>query len=178
MYETQEALSELCTFLFTQADQFDRIIINTQDENVQYLVANPVNGQFDAFSSDFKEMRVSAVGMMYRVVNVRRMFEILHNHNFGNQTCKLKITVKDDFLPLNDGSLIVHFEQGVPNIQEHDYEVEIFLNIAEFSSLMTGSTTFKTLLRYGLAEISNPEYIDRVNTIFMTEQKPMSTTYF
>jgi predicted acetyltransferase len=178
VYETKEALLKLCTFLHTQADQFERIIVNTQDETFHYLVVNPANGQFEAFSSEQKEMSACAVGMMYRVVNVRRMFETLHKHNFGNQTCKLKITIKDDFLESNNGSLIVHFENGIPTLQEQDYEVEILLNISEFSSFFMGAVSFKTLLRYGLAEISDLEYTDCVNTVFMTEQKPMSTTYF
>jgi len=179
IYENHEALLELCTFLHSQADQFDRIIINTPDEYFHYLVNNPANGEYEAFDSMKNEFSVSAVGLMYRIVDVKRLFQVLDTHNFNNQHCKLKITVIDDFFVPNDQSIILDIKDGNANIYNfEDYEVEIELKISDFSSLIMGAVNFKTLAEYGLARISDKGYVNVVNRIFMTDKKPMCITYF
>jgi predicted acetyltransferase len=57
-------------------------------------------------------------------------------------------------------------------------DVEISLDIAEFSSLITGATTFRTLLAYGLAQISDANYADTVHQLFYTPNKPICHTAF
>lgn len=179
IYENPEVLLELCTFLHSQADQFDRIIVNTPDEYFHYLVDNPSNGEYDAFNSSKNEFSISAVGIMYRILNVRGLFKTLNNHNFNNQSCKLKLNVIDDFFKPNDKSIVVHLEKGVSIICDNDdYEVQITINVSDLSSMIMGAINFKTLLEYGLAKISNDEYIDIVNSIFITDKKPMCITYF
>ena len=62
-----------------------------------------------------------------------------------------------------------------PNVQP---TVEIDLDIAEFSSLITGATTFRQLLAYGLAEISDTTYADTIHQMFYTPDKPICHTAF
>lgn len=179
VYESHEVLLELCTFLHSQEDQFDRIIINTPDEYFHYLANNPANGEYTAFNSIKNEFCVSAIGLMYRVVDVKRLFEVLNNHNFNKQSCKLKLTIIDDFFKSNNGSLVVHFKEGISTICDNeDYETQVTLKVSDFSSMVMGAINFKTLVEYGLAKISDDEYIDIINSIFITDKKPMCITYF
>lgn len=179
IYENHEVLLELCTFLNSQGDQFNRIVINTPDEHFHYLVNNPAGGDYDAFNPSKQEFCVSTVGAMYRVLDVRGLFNTLSNHNFNNQSCRLKLTVIDDFLKYKDESIVVDFKDGRAVIY-HDkgYEVEIKLKICDFSSLVMGAISLKTLVEYGLCEISDAGYMDVVNKIFLTDKKPMCITYF
>lgn len=179
VYDSQDVLLELCTFLHSQADQFDRIIINTPDEYFHYLVNNPANGEYEAFNSIKNEFCVSAIGLMYRVLDVKRLFESLKTHNFNNQSCKLKLTIIDDFFKPNHGSIIVHFKEGMAVVCDNDdYDAEVTLKVSDFSSMVMGSINFKTLVEYGLAKISDIKYTDVVNNIFTTDKKPMCITYF
>lgn len=179
IYENHEVLSELCTFLNSQGDQFDRVIINTPDEYFHYIVNNPANGEYEAKNSIKNEYSALDVGLMYRVLDVKRLFEILSEHNFNGQSCRLKLTIMDDFLKSNDGSIVLSFKDGKVNTcNNEDFEAEIELKIADFSSMVMGAVNFKTLLQYGLAKISDEEYIDTVNRIFMTAKKPMCITQF
>ena len=52
------------------------------------------------------------------------------------------------------------------------------LDVASFSSLITGAVDFKSLYRYGLADISASRYVDTINKLFLTEEKPICTTPF
>lgn len=166
VYETSEALMELCSFLHSQSDQVSQVIFDTQNESLYYLFDEPANG--------------ADTGVMYRVTDVAQLFRELRGHNFGHQTCKLKITIEDDFLPSNDGSTVVYFEGGFASVRELDEDVDttLSLHVSDFSSLLSGAVDFKTLYRFGLAKLSDEKYVQTVHEIFKTEDKPMCTTAF
>jgi len=179
VYETPEALAELLTFLHTQADQVHEIVYNTQDENFHFLPLDPRNGTGNLITSDSHETNLAGVGIMYRVLHVSRAFQALRENDFGGQTCKLKITLKDSFLRENEGSTIIHFQDGKPAVKPRgEHEAEIRMDVAEFSSLLMGVIPFQSLLAYGLAGISKEKYAEAVNRLFLIEAKPVCLSEF
>ncbi len=179
VYEHAEALAELLTFLHTQADQIDQIFFNLHDDSFQHLLFDPRNGTDNPIATLYQESNTQGVGLMYRVVNVRALFERLADRDFGGQTCKLKLTINDSFLPENSGDLVVHFQSGRATVQENgDFDLAIQLEIAEFSSLLMGVVSFTALQRYRLAEISDARAISTVNRLFLAEEKPICMTLF
>jgi len=137
--------------------------------------------QLHDFSMNMFGTMVAAggVGIMYRVVNARALFERLADRDFGGQTCKLKLTVNDSFLPENGGELVVHFHSGHATMHEGgDYDLAIQLDIAEFSALLMGVVSFTALQRYSLAAISDVRAVGTVNRLFLAEEKPICMTLF
>lgn len=177
IYETREALSELLTFLHTQKDQIRYIIINTQDQYFHHLFSDPRNNSEHIIPDVYHESNVSGVGIMYRVIDTEGLFTALRTHNFGNQDCKLRLVVRDSFFKENEGIYTIHFEKGIP-CRGKGYEVEISLDVSDFSSLVMGVVPFKRLYQYGLTEISDSFYVDTITKIFRTEEKPVCTTRF
>jgi hypothetical protein len=103
----------------------------------------------------------------------------LRGYSFNGQNCALKLSVVDSFLPENDRSVVVHFRDGLPSVQSNDdHEVEIRLDIAEFSSLLMGVVPFSTLYLYGLAEISDPAFIPQLDRLFATPTPPVCMSRF
>ncbi|RAP26082.1 hypothetical protein C2W64_02098 [Brevibacillus laterosporus] len=179
VYENAEVLLELCTYLHSQSDQFESIKVDTQDEYFHYLLSNPTRGTSDAFGSLYLETTTTGEGIMYRVTDITGIFQDLRDHNFGDQTCKCKLSVQDDLIESNNASVIIHFTNGFAQIVENeDYEVEIGMNVGEFSSLLMGAIDFKSLVRYGLATLSDCHYENTIQRIFRTDQKPMCFTSF
>ena len=180
VYESTEVMAELMAFLHTQADQVNRIILTVQDNNLHYLLADPRNGNGRMLPGINQETAVTGLGLMMRVLDVARLFAVWQDRDFGGQTCRLNIIVRDSFLPENDGCTVVYFENGRSALQfaSAAYDVEIILDVADFSSLAIGAVSFRQLNRYGLAQISDPAYTDTVNQIFWTEDKPQCMTTF
>ncbi|MEW6411191.1 MAG: GNAT family N-acetyltransferase [Candidatus Zixiibacteriota bacterium] len=180
IYEHPEALLELMTFLRTQADQINRIIFHTNDDDFHYLLKDPRNDSGNLMQPVYHESHISGVGIMFRVLNTRQVFEILGDHDFGGQTVRLKLTATDSFLKENDGSLVIYFSDGKPEIKtkKSPHDVELKLDISDFSSLLMGAVGLKSLVKYGMAEVSGPEYIDLLHKLFATEQKPVCLTSF
>jgi predicted acetyltransferase len=91
----------------------------------------------------------------------------------------VKLNIADSFLPENDGSLLLHFESGKVQVmpENADFDVELSMDIAEFSSLAMGAIDLKSLHKYGLAKLSDATYLDRLNLIFASD-RPICTTSF
>ncbi len=180
IYESPEALLELMTFLNSQFDQISRVIIHTNDDDFHNLLKDPRNDTGNLTEPVYHESHVSGVGIMFRVLNTRELFKILSGHDFGGQTVRLKLTVADTFLKENDGSLVIHFENGKPEIKTKSakHDVELKLDIADFSSLLMGAVGLKSLYNYGLVRISKADYLESLHRLFATEEKPICMTSF
>jgi predicted acetyltransferase len=179
VYESREALSELMTFLHVQADQIRHVIFDTQDEYFHHLLLDPRNDSPELIWQVCHPSNVQAVGIMYRVIDTRGIFDALKERNFGGQTCRVKLTIEDSFVPENAGSTLLYFDDGRLHLPDGGvHEVEVRMDVAEFSSLLVGVVDFTSLYRYGLADVSDPGYVGIVDRIFAARDKPVCTTPF
>jgi predicted acetyltransferase len=120
------------------------------------------------------------LGIMWRVVDVAGLFGVLKTHNFNGVDLKVKVTVRDSFLPENDGSTIVHFTNGRPKVRSAraTWEVELTMDIAEFSSMVLGVIPFERLFHYGLVDLSDDGYLNAVARLFHAAEPPVCTSQF
>lgn len=179
IYETPEALHGLLEFLSTQSDQIHRIIYATQDDAFHHILFDPRNGTDRMFVLLAHEVNIEGVGIMYRVINTKRLVQMLKTHDFNEQTCTITLHIKDDFLKENNGSITVQFRKGKPRIlSSSKSEVEVNIHISDFSSLIMGVIDIKSLYMYGLIDISKPRYVDVLDRLFFSRVKPITTTQF
>jgi len=179
VYNSRDALQGIFGFLNSQSDQIRYVIIHTQDESIYHMLSNPVNGSNHVIPHVYHETNVQGVGIMYRVIDVKNFFRDLKSHNFNHANCLLKLAVHDQFLEENNESFCIHFIDGYANIVEDTKcDVEISMNIAEFSSLIMGVVSFKSLYQYSLADITDISYLEMINQIFSTNEKPICMTGF
>lgn len=180
VYLSSEALLGLMAFLQSQADQINRVVFNIQDSYFHHLLLDPRNGTDVLIPPVSHESNIQGTGIMYRITDTKRVFELLANHDFGGQSLRLKLDIRDSFYPQNAGALVVYFENGRATIQPETalYDTAIGLDIADFSSLLVGSVEFKTLYRYGLATISGVKHVTAVNRVFQAEMPPMCMSLF
>lgn len=174
----REALGALLAFLSSQADQVDRIVLTTADESFHHLLSDPRNEVETIIPSVYHESNVQGVGLMARVLDVPGIFRALAGHDFNGQNLRLRLTVRDSFLPENDGSVVIAFQNGRATLPESgSFDVEMTLDVAEFSSLLMGAVDFQHLYAYNLAEISDPAAVPVVNRLFAAP-KPICLTDF
>jgi len=180
VYETADALFELLTFLHSQADQIETIVLNTHEEDFHLLLHDPRNTGDLLFPTVYQESNTQGVGIMYRVIDVPRLFEVLRNHNFGGQSCGIKLIINDAFLPENAGEWVLEVVNGRAQLHPstHAHDVTLQLDVAEFSSLIAGAVEFNSLARYNLAYLSDSAYTGTIHRLFFAEQKPICLTPF
>jgi predicted acetyltransferase len=182
VYETPEALDGLLSYVRSQADQVRSVVVYTQDASFHYLLDDPRNGSERLLPSVFHESNTQGVGLMYRIIHLRRVFELLAEHDFGGETCALRLSVRDTLLPEENGSLVVRFERGrvrvVDGGETLPVDAEIRVNVAELSSLLMGCVSFRALHRLGLAWVSDPARVDQIDRMLSRRERPICMTAF
>jgi predicted acetyltransferase len=173
----------MMTFLYTQFDQVRHVVYSAPDDDFHFVPADPRNQTDNMLypgGTVFHESGKSGIGVMFRVVDVPGAFANLRDHDFGGQSCRVKLTVRDTFLPENDGSYVIDFKNGavqsVKNSGKADFEIS--LDIADFSSVIMGSVDLLNLYRYGRVELSDDRYLDAAGRLFYVREKPRCTTQF
>jgi predicted acetyltransferase len=177
IYETPAALRGLLAFLHTQDDQIRQVIFNLLDDDFHYLLHDPRSSD-RLLPPVYHESNVQGVGLMYRVIHLERLFGALREHDFGGQSCRLRLTVRDSLLPENEGSVLLVVENGRLRLGDGEPEVAVTLDVADFSSLIVGAVSFAHLYRYGLADISDAAWVDKVDRLFAVRQKPVCLASF
>ncbi len=178
VYENSAALSELCAFLQTQSDQINRVVLHSQDAYLHHLLKDPRNtsGNFTTMSH---EINAQGIGLMYRLTDLSSFFRVLADHSFGDQTCTVRFTLADSFLPEMAGSTTVRFVEGRPEVDTNAaHDVEIRLDCTHAVELLMGVIPFKFLDRYGLVETSDRGYIETLQRMFAVDEPPICMTYF
>lgn len=179
VYETPEALLELSTFLNSQADQVSRIEWNTQDENIRFLVKDARNGSSDLIPSVYHPSSLSGIGLMYRIIDVKSFIQQLNHRRFYGPDFRCKLTVKDSFFPDNQGGYVLQLKQGsLEIVEDEDFEVEVKIDISELSSLLMGVVSLKELYMYSKVEISDSTYLNKLENIFISMDRPICMTTF
>ena len=182
VYETPEALQGLTAYLRSQADQVRRVVFYTFDESFFYALSDPRNGTDHLLPPVNHESNVQGVGLMYRIINLRRFFELLAEHDFGGETLTLGLAVRDSFMPEENGLTMIRFERGRARALEPTAgaapDVTVEIGIAELSSLLMGCAPFGGLYQLGLARISDAERVEQVERVFRASRKPICLTPF
>lgn len=179
IYDDPEVLSQLLTFLHTQLDQVRRIVFDIHDSEFHHLLADPRNDSGNLIPFAYHETNTQGMGLMYRILDLPNMFAAVKNHNFGDQTVKLGIEISDSFLPDNQGFVMIEFVGGL-GVSAPDAvpDATISLDIADFSSLLMGTVSFRSQYLNGIAEISDPNYVPVVNELFRADRQPVCMTQF
>lgn len=179
VYLNRQVISEFCTFLHSQDDQINRIILDTQDEYLHYLFSDARNDSNHIIPSVYHETGTVGTGIMYRVLDIEGIFKDLEKHNFNGVNGSLTFRITDTFFPQNNGDVTVSFQEGVATVvNDGNGEVEVEMDISDFSSLIMGSVTFERLYTYGLAKISDEKYVEMVHRMFLSDQKPVCMSLF
>ena len=179
IYESSDALLGMLSFLHAQLDQVNRVVLCTPDNDFYFMLNDVTNGSGNMFPSVNHESHISGVGIMYRVLSVRRLFEALADHDFGGVNMRLKLTIEDSLWPKNAGEYCLEFVDGRASIVESaEVDCEVGMDIAEFSSMVLGAVGFKSLLTYRLATISDDGLANDVDRAFACAEKPLCLTGF
>lgn len=180
IYETPKALQQLLGFLAVQLDQFRTIRLLTYDQNFYMLLRDPRLPNQRQPRPVYHESHTGMLGLMYRVIDVERFFEATSGRNFNRVSMNVGFNVRDSFLRANSGRRVVEFSRGRAILRGKGKKVDldISLDIGDFSGLIVGACDFRSLWEYGLIEVSDRAYVDRLEKLFEVKRAPVCVTPF
>lgn len=178
IYNTPGALAELSTFLHTQSDQVYRVILYTPEPDFFHLLGDArFQGEAVHPPVNHETLRGS-IGIMYRVVDIPKLFELLAPADFNGVDATVEFNVADSFLPENAGRFTVAFKNGRPQLTGSAADIAVSLDIADFSSLIMGGVDFSSLCRYGRVKISSESAVGTISRLFRVDHPPYCTMSF
>ena len=184
IYETPAALAALLAFLHSQADQFATIIHSTQAEGFHHLPSDPRDDSGNIlFPPAYHQTNTQGLGVMYRVIDTPGVFALLRDHDFGGQSCVVRLTIADSFLPANAGTLTFRFTAGRAAIVADEGAdaagaIDLALDVSDFSSLLIGAARLRDLYTYGRATVADPAHVATLDRLFRADAPPICTTGF
>jgi predicted acetyltransferase len=179
VYDDAASLAALLGFLRKQADQVDRIIYETQDDSFHQLLNDPRDGSGKLLAGLWHEVNTQGLGIMYRVIDTRRLYAVLGGHDFGGVSGRFGFQLTDTFLPENGGRFVVAVDNG--RAEYHDdgaADVEVALDVSDFSSLVVGAADFRRLHAYGRVIVSDEQWIGALSRLFHADAPPWCMTHF
>ncbi|HIH89042.1 TPA: GNAT family N-acetyltransferase [Candidatus Bathyarchaeota archaeon] len=178
VYENPEAFRAIVAFLGSQLDQVDRIVFETHDDDLHFLPSDPRDGEQAMFYTCWEANR-QAVGIMYRVLDTRRLFEALSGHDFNGESMRLRLTLRDNFFPENDSSTLIQFKGGEAKVLDRGrHDAEVKMGVEWFSSLIMGVVDFRPLHTYGQAHVTDASYVATLDRLFHSHEKPVTMEEF
>lgn len=178
IYDDAAALMALLGFLRKQADQVGRIIYETQDETFHYVLNDPRDGSGNLLAGLWHQTNTQGLGIMYRAIDMTRLLAVLGDHDFGGITLRLRLNLTDSFLPENAGSYLIDVSNGRATLDNGAADVELGMDIADFSSLVVGAVGFERLYAYGRVTLSDAGMADMVSRLFAARVRPWCLTHF
>lgn len=179
IYDDPRALAALLGFLRVQADQVDRVVYETQDDRFHHILADPRDGSGNLLAGLWHQTNTQGTGIMYRVIEVGRLFEVLGERDFGEVTAAVRLDLTDTFLPENGGSYRLVVDDGQARLEPGEAaDVVVSMDISDFSSLVLGAIDFGRLHAYGRATLSNDSFVPLLSRLFHAETPPWCLTSF
>ncbi len=176
-WDSPDSLNALCHFLNTQADQIERIVYATQNNDFYRLLRDVRSSTYNMIPSVYHESNTAGSGIMYRITNFRRFLSTTQARDFNGMDIQLTIELRDSFRPHNQGSHHITFNQGRALVTPSGGGIVISLDIAELSALLMGAVSFVQLYQLGLVE-TDSQNVAVLDELFRTRQEPRCVTAF
>jgi predicted acetyltransferase len=145
---------------------------------LHYLLKDPRNDSSQLIPPVFHETNTQGVGLMYRIINSKKLFIALGDHDYGGESCSIKFDITDSFYPDNAGDFVVHFIKGLVRTDGESFDVTIGMDISDLSSMVMGAVSFKKLYQYNRVQISDIAYVEKLARLFRGEEPPVCLTFF
>lgn len=181
LFDSPKAFKQLMAFVKSQSDQVRYVIINTQDEGFVNTVTDPRNHMERLLHPVYQEICRTGLGIMYRICHMEKFFADIAACRFGDLNIKLKVNLSDSFVPQNNRPFLLEFSSGLCKLAvaaNGEADAELTIDIAEFSSLIMGCVNLTSLVKFGLATLTNHKYLAALSQAFATNEKPLCLTYF
>ena len=172
----------LLGFLRLQADLAQTVVIRTGEEDFYHNLddAQDVSGNYVNFG--FLQTNISAVGTMYKIPDIQRFITATDYRRFPADELAVTFVCQDE-LHHCEKTFGIRFEKSssfesrwslLPaNAQT---QTAVRCRLSDLSSLLLGSCHLAPLVRMGSMELSDPNYLDRLDRLFHCRQKPWTNT--
>jgi predicted acetyltransferase len=176
------AFVDISSWIHSQQDQVDRVVIRTHDESFMYQLEDPRNDSNCMIPSVYHEVAQVGSGLMYRLISVE---EFVKQSNFSSlirpkEVVTINIYVMDTFSPQQQGGYALTFNGDSwesERIIILPASADLTISIDDLSSWWMGCVSLEKLSQYGKVGVSD-WYARELDCLFKPQTKPVCLTSF
>jgi len=148
------AYKEFSTFLHSQKDQVDRIIIDSHDFDFIHLLNDPRDGSENILPVVAHQFATDNTAMMYRILDARGFIEKIAEKSKTNKDFAFTLKIKDTFVSDEQISMnIISYKNSVKVSDGKNLPLIIEIDILNFASWLMGVIGLRKLYSYGLIDV-------------------------
>ncbi|HOO33244.1 MAG TPA: GNAT family N-acetyltransferase [Thermotogota bacterium] len=168
-----EGTKAILGFLRNQADQFDNVVLYTQDETFYHLFDNPGDVRRSILPHANHSFATASTGLMFRVLNPKDFVAAYSQmREIKGEAITCTFEIDEPFLDLNETTLNLKITEEDFCLSESESDLTVKLSMAEFSAMIFGSVSLESLARYGLATYSDYKLMKKCSAFLMNCEKP------
>ncbi|WP_339254482.1 GNAT family N-acetyltransferase [Sporosarcina sp. FSL W8-0480] len=176
------AFMDMCTWIHSQQDQVDRVIVRTHDESLVYQLDDPRNDSNRLIPSVYHEIGTVGTGIMYRISSIESFVEQINFNSLDRpeNPTTISLYVHDSFMPQQNGSYQLTFSEGSWSIVKSSNapdEVDLSIAIPDLSSYWMGCVSLEKLVQHGKVKVNNWSAM-QLDRWFLPTNKPVCLTSF
>lgn len=176
-YKSSAGLKSALHFINTQSDQVRYVYIYNQDSSFYYNMSDIRHRDLKVLQEPgYHFISEMGMGIMYKSVD--------HTSLLLKKECQLdklaiKFNIEDSFAKPHSKSFIIEWKNKKAFISQNaHFDIELTMNVSDFSSWLMNSIDLTTLHRYGLLECNHAEELTSLDRAFYYGQKPVCNTRF
>lgn len=152
------AYKEFSTFLHSQKDQVDRIIIDSHDFDFIHLLNDPRDASENILPVVAHQFATDNTAMMYRILEPKMFIEDILKIKKPEGRFDFTLKIKDTFIKKNNISLNIHISKNKSVVSMGKLsDFVIGIDILNLASWLMGVIDLRKLYSYGLIELDSKE---------------------
>lgn len=177
LFTTPEGLAAALSFLSSQTDQVREISFSTLQKDLFFRFDDIRHNDLKVIREPgFHHIHDTGMGLMYRSLHP---VELLKGRPCSLDNMRIRFQLTDTFLDVTGQEFIILWKQGRAALSTgKKYDLELSMNVAEFSAWIFNAIDLTTLYQYGLLQISDASYLPDLDRAFYYQQKPVCLERF
>ena len=181
IWTTAQAFQQLTSWLSSQQDQVERIIIRTHDKSFLYSLEQPLNDSNHLIPSVNHEVATAGSGIMYRIINIPSFVQAMNDQHLRkpNKNTTILLEVKDSFLAEQNGIFELNYQDQDWTAKKIDTTeaIHISIRIDDLSAWWMGCVSITDLTKYGQVVINKLD-LHKLDEWFKPTNSPICYTSF
>ncbi len=177
LYTTPDGLKASLNFLNSQSDQVRQIHISTLFKDLHYNFNDIRHNDHKILSQPgYHHTYDSGMGIMYRSLNP---VELIMNRPSTLDNIKIRFNLQDTFMVNTKKEFIIEWNSGKAVLSKgKKFDLELTLDVSDFSSWVMNSVDLTALHDFGLLETNHQNMILSLDQAFYYPRKPICLERF
>ena len=179
IYEDGSTLRKLLGFLRMQEDEAQEIVLRSGEEDFYHLLEDPQDVSDNYIPFGYLQTNISAVGTMYKILDPEYFVRKTAYRGFPAEEERLIVEFRyEDALAHDERRVTIVFDEGgwKPAGPGTQPDTAVSCRQGDFSALLLGCCRFSSLIRLGVMEIDDRQFVSRIERLLSLPQKPWTNT--